>query len=85
MVVRRPLDGVDAALVVGILVDLAPLPSSFLPDEDSPVVAAGGEDVAEPGVSPGHLPHGALVALQVGRPGLLTIADVKYLDGPGGR
>ena len=54
-----------------------------LPDDDPPVVGARGEDVPEPRVSPGHLPHRALVTLQVSGQGLLTIADIEYLDGPG--
>ena len=67
----------------GVLVDLAPLASSLLPDEDSPVVAAGGEDISKPGVSPSHLPHRTLVTLQVSGQRLLTVADIEYLDGPG--
>ena len=53
-----------------------------LPDDDPPVVRARGEDVPEPGVSPGHLPHRSLVTAEVGGQGLGPVADIKYLDRP---
>ena len=53
-----------------------------LPDDDPPVVGARGEDVPEPRVSPGHLPHRALVPPEVRGQGLGPVPDVEYLDAP---
>ena len=50
--------GHEARLLPGPLVEL-------LPDDDPVVEGAAGEDAAKLGVTPGHLPHGALVARQV--------------------
>ena len=49
------------------LVDLAPDDLSvglpvLPPDQDLPVVGAGGQDGPEAGMGPRHLPHGTLVA-----------------------
>ena len=54
--------------------------SDYLPDDDPSVIRAGGEDVSKPRVCPGHLPHRALMASEVGCKSLGPVTDVKYLD-----
>ena len=43
------------------------------PDQDLPVVGAGGQDGTEAGVGPRHLPHGTLMASQIRNVGLKQI------------
>ena len=47
-VMRSPLNRVDTAIMVSVLVDLGPLAPTLLPDDHTPVVRTGGEDVAKP-------------------------------------
>lgn len=53
---------VTGRVVARVLVHLIPGAVLLLPDDHLPVVGAGRQDVAVHGVSPGHLPHGTLVA-----------------------
>merc|ERR1719392_47183 len=80
LVVGRPLDTVDTAVMVYILVDLSPLVASFLPNNDSPVIRARCQNVSKLGMSPSDLPHWPLVTSEVGGQSLGPITDIEYLD-----
>ena len=46
------------------------------PDQDLPVVGAGGQDGPEAGVGPRNLPHGTLVTSQIRNVGLKHINNM---------
>lgn len=55
---------VTGRVVARVFIHLIPGAVLLLPDDHLPVVGAGRQDVAVHGVSPGHLPHGTLVAAE---------------------
>jgi hypothetical protein len=60
--VGRPGDYVYGCGVQGEIEDFGPGGAGFPPDEDFPVVAGGGEDVAVFGVGPGDRPYCSFVS-----------------------
>jgi hypothetical protein len=67
---------------MGIDLELGPDTLYFFPDDDSVVIGAAGEDNTETRVSPGNLPYGTFMTLELfEKLGFGGIGDIEELDG----